>query len=211
MQDPTQPTIRPRSELTTAERILDTAERLVQLRGFNGFSYADIAAELKITKASLHYHFPSKTKLGEALITRYAGRFADALTAIDATSSDPPAKLAAYANLYAGVLRDERMCLCGMLAAEYKTLPDAMRNAVVAFFDQNEAWLSRVLQQGKREGNLHFTGPARQTAQTTISTLEGALLVSRPYDDPIRFQTTVHHLLAALTTPATTTTRTAHR
>lgn len=35
----------------TAEKVLDVAERLVQVRGFNGFSYADAAAELGITKA----------------------------------------------------------------------------------------------------------------------------------------------------------------
>ena len=55
----------------TAERILDVAERLVQSRGYNGFSYADVAAELGITKASLHYHFAGKAELGEALIARY--------------------------------------------------------------------------------------------------------------------------------------------
>ena len=50
----------------------------MQVRGFNGFSYADIASELGITKASLHYHFPGKAELGEALIERYADRFAGA-------------------------------------------------------------------------------------------------------------------------------------
>jgi TetR/AcrR family transcriptional repressor of nem operon len=55
---------------STAERTLDVAERLLQVRGFNGFSYADIAAELGVTKASLHYHFPSKAELGDALIAR---------------------------------------------------------------------------------------------------------------------------------------------
>src|ERR1700722_7592562 len=60
----------------TASAILDIAERLVQCRGFNGFSYADIAAELGITKASLHYHFPGKAELGDSPITRYAARFA---------------------------------------------------------------------------------------------------------------------------------------
>ena len=57
------------------------AERLVQVRGFNGFSYADVAAELKITKAALHYHFVGKAELGEALVARYATRFAEALAA----------------------------------------------------------------------------------------------------------------------------------
>ena len=69
-----------RKESQTSERILDIAERLVQTRGFNNFSYADIASELGITTASLHYHFPGKAELGHALITRYAQRFSQALT-----------------------------------------------------------------------------------------------------------------------------------
>ena len=68
----------------TATRILDSAESLVQVRGFNGFSYADVAAELAITTASLHYHFPGKAELGRALIARYGERFAAALAGIDA-------------------------------------------------------------------------------------------------------------------------------
>src|ERR671929_772591 len=98
----------------TADRILDTAERLVQSRGFNGFSYADIAAELGVTKASLHYHFATKAELGEALMERYAARFGAALAEIEARPDDAAAKLAAYAELYASVLSDQRMCLCGM-------------------------------------------------------------------------------------------------
>src|ERR1700689_3559452 len=38
----------------TRSRILDVGERLVQVRGFNGFSYADVAAELSVTKPSPH-------------------------------------------------------------------------------------------------------------------------------------------------------------
>ena len=59
----------------TSQRILDTAERLVQTRGFNGFSYADIATTLGVTKASLHYHFPAKAELGHRLIERYEKTF----------------------------------------------------------------------------------------------------------------------------------------
>jgi TetR/AcrR family transcriptional repressor of nem operon len=186
-------------ERHTAARILDVAERLVQSRGFNGFSYADVAAELGVTKASLHYHFPGKAELGEALITRYASRFAEALRQIDADCPGVPSKLAAYAALYAGVLKEQRMCLCGMMAADYATLPPAMRSAVVRFFDDNEAWLQRVLEQGVSEGALHYKGAAREQAQLIISTLEGAMLVARPYADPARFQAAAERLLASLT------------
>jgi TetR/AcrR family transcriptional repressor of nem operon len=182
----------------TAGRILDVAERLVQSRGFNGFSYADVAAELGVTKASLHYHFPGKAELGEALITRYAARFADALRQIDGDCPDVPAKLAAYAALYAGVLKDQRMCLCGMMAADYATLPPEMRTAVVRFFDENEAWLEAVLQQGVSQGALRYEGSAREEARLIISALEGAMLVARPYGDPARFQAAAGRLLASL-------------
>jgi TetR/AcrR family transcriptional regulator, transcriptional repressor for nem operon len=182
----------------TAQRILDIAERLVQVRGYNAFSYAHIAAELGITKASLHYHFSGKAELGQALIARYAQRFALALEEIDSKTTPAPAKLAAYAGLYADALRGRRMCLCGMLAAEYQTLPEQITNAIVAFFDDNEIWLERVLEQGRTDDTLNFDGSARETARMIISGLEGAILVARPYGDLRRFQTTATTLLTVL-------------
>jgi TetR/AcrR family transcriptional repressor of nem operon len=182
----------------TSARILDAAERLVQVRGFNGFSYADIAAQLKITKPALHYHFASKAELGEALIARYAANFTEALAALDSDAMAAPAKLDGYAALYLQVLRHGRMCLCGMLAAEYHTLPAAMQDAVIRFFDQNESWLERVLEQGQQDGSLQFTGSARETARMIVSGLEGAMLVARPYGDITRFQAAAANLLSGL-------------
>lgn len=183
----------------TASKVLDVAERLVQMRGFNGFSYADVAGELGITKAALHYHFAGKAELGEALITRYASRFAEALSAVDERIDDAPAKLGAYAGLYLDVLSNRRMCLCGMLAAEYQTLPEPMREAVVRFFDENETWLVSVLEDGRRDGSLAFPGAAEEAARMIISGLEGAMLVARPYGDVARFQAAAGRLLEGLT------------
>ena len=187
-----------REDAGTAARILDVAERLVQVRGFNGFSYADIAAELGITKAALHYHFAGKADLGEALIARYASRFIEALGRVDATAETASVRLAGYADLYLQVLRNRKMCLCGMLAAEYQTLPQPMQDAVVRFFDQNESWLAAVLELGRADGSLQFGGTARDTARLIIGSLEGAMLVTRPYGDAGRFQAVAANLLAGL-------------
>jgi len=110
-----------------ATTILDVAEKLAQTRGYNGFSYADIATQLGVTKASLHYHFRSKAELGRALIERYGRIFGAALDGIDRQTRAPRAKLRRYVELYNSVLSNERMCLCGMLAAEYATLPKPMQ------------------------------------------------------------------------------------
>jgi TetR/AcrR family transcriptional regulator, transcriptional repressor for nem operon len=180
----------------TAARILDIGERLVQVRGFNGFSYADVASELDMTKAALHYHFPGKAELGRALIERYTSRFTEALADIDERIPDAPDKLDAYAGLYSEVLRGHRMCLCGMLAAEYQTLPDPMRDAVIAFIDLNEAWVEKVLSDGGRAGTITLAGPASDAARLIVSGLEGAMLVARPYGDLARFHTAAEGLLA---------------
>jgi len=59
------------------------------------------------------------------------------------------------------------MCLCGMLAADYDTLPEPMRDAVLRFFDDNEAWLTGVFERDRAEGSLRLAGsasPARPSA-----------------------------------------------
>jgi TetR/AcrR family transcriptional repressor of nem operon len=185
----------------TASRILDVAERLVQSRGFNAFSYADVASELAVTKASLHYHYPGKAELGEALITRYAERFFEALKAIDEQGGDSAVRLAAYASIYGDVLRSERICLCGMLAADYETLPPPMQAAVIRFFDDNIAWLAGVIRQGIEEGTLRPSGSAEDAAQALLGGLEGAMLVARPYGDATRFEAAAAGLLTSIAAP----------
>lgn len=182
----------------TSRRILDIAERLLQTRGYNAFSYADIAQSLHVTKASLHYHFPTKAHLGQHLIERYKKSFMNELAEIERTSSDSRERLRRYTDLYAGVLRDGRMCLCGMLAAEYTTLPKSMKAELKSFFDDNEQWLTGVLEKGRREKELHFSGTPRETAVLLISSLEGAMMLARSYDDVARFQATAGWLLASL-------------
>ena len=182
----------------TAQRILDIAERLVQTRGYNGFSYADIAEAMQVTKASLHYHFRSKADLGTELIERYERNFLAALDRIDAEAKDSAEKLRRYSAIYGDVMRANRMCLCGMLAAEFGTLPKPMKEYMRHFFEANERWLVEVLQQGKKEKSLKFTGAPADIAQTLIGALEGAMMIARSYADPKRFDAVSNKLLADL-------------
>jgi TetR/AcrR family transcriptional repressor of nem operon len=186
----------------TADRVLDVAERLVQSQGFNGFSYADIAGELGITKASLHYHFPTKAALGASLIARYAVSFGRALGEIDGAETSAAGKLRRYAALYEAVLRKGRMCLCGMLAADYSTLPREMRDGVKSFFDHNEAWLAGVLEDGRGARELAFRGAPVEQARLLLAALEGSMLVARTYGDAARFVASAAQLLEALAQPS---------
>ena len=193
---------RRRGDVGTATRILDVAERLAQVRGFNGFSYADIAAEVGITKAALHYHFASKADLGKALISRYAARFGEALAAIDTstTAARPSCKATPSCTSACSATSGCACAECWRLST--RPCPSAMQASVVSFFDQSEAWLQDVLEQGRGDGSLHFTGPARDVARMIISCLEGAMLVTRPYGDIPRFQNAAASLMTSLTSPS---------
>ena len=195
---------------TTAERILDVAERLAQTRGFNGFSYADIATEVAIAKPSLHYHFASKAELGRALIDRYKVVFSEALRVIHEQSRDAVEKLKRYVALYDDVIRQDRLCLCGMFAAEYSTLPKPMQQELRGFFDTNKNWLAAVLDDGLNSGELCFRGTPQERAELLVAGLEGAMLVARSYNDGKRFRCTAEHLLADLCCEHGSTTQ-AHR
>jgi TetR/AcrR family transcriptional regulator, transcriptional repressor for nem operon len=182
----------------TADRILDAAERMVQHSGYNGFSYADLATELGITKPSLHHHFATKATLGQALVERYTEVFMAALAGIDERTANAFARLEAYAKLYADVLAGNRICLCGMLAAEYETLPRAMKDGVRRFFDANETWLAGQIERGRRDGRFHARGTASEGARMLLGALEGATLVARPYNDVGRFNSAARQVLAGL-------------
>jgi TetR/AcrR family transcriptional repressor of nem operon len=94
------------------------------------------------------------------------------------------------------VLANNRMCLCGMLAAEYATLPKTVKSEVTRFFDANEAWLSRVLEQGRKAEGMKLAGPPIEAARVFIATLEGAMMLARSYGDAERFDRAGQRLLA---------------
>jgi TetR/AcrR family transcriptional repressor of nem operon len=188
----------PKTAPDTSAKIMDVAERLVQTRGFNGFSYADIARVLHITKASLHYHFPTKAKLGERLIQHYRASFLAALHKIDAKYHQAGPKLRAYVEIYVTVLERNRMCLCGMLAAEYATLPKPMKDELRNFFDANEAWLVEVLDHGRANKELSFAGSAVEHSRVLVAALEGAMLLARSHGEFFRLRAAANHLLADL-------------
>jgi TetR/AcrR family transcriptional repressor of nem operon len=170
----------------------------MQTLGFNGFSYADISGELGISKATVHHHFPTKAALGHALIERYSDNFRSALASIDMSNSEAPQKLDRYVQLYRDVLVGNRLCLCGMLAAEYSTLSKPMQDSVRHFFDANETWLAGVIDQGRRAGALQFCGSVEDVARMLLGALEGAMLLARPYNDVKRFLSAARLALAGL-------------
>lgn len=177
----------------TRSRVLDVAQRLIQQRGYNGFSYRDIADEVGIRAPTIHYYFPSKSDLAAALVDRYATGIAELCAAL--TRSEPKAwkRLARYfAATRDAILEKQQLCLCGVLAMEANSLPDNVRRAVDRFFDTSRKWMADQLREAKGRGEIDFAGSPEDVAAMILSTLQGGLLLSRasmspaPYDAAVK-------------------------
>ena len=169
------------SEVTPAgERVLDVAEELIARRGYNGFSYDDIAKRIGIKKPSIHHHFPTKAELVAVMAQRYTHRFRGALLEIEGRQAVPHARLMAYADLFERThLREREFCVCGILGAEAETLPAPAAEEVSRFFTLNLDWLGAVFKQGAEEGSLRLPAPAPVHAEGLLALLEGSMLLAR--------------------------------
>ncbi|MFC5448978.1 TetR/AcrR family transcriptional regulator [Paenibacillus aestuarii] len=183
----------------TSELILDTAQAIVQQFGFNGFSYAHIAEKIGIKTASIHYYFPNKEDLGEALIARYLKNFIAASVQIDTETDHHLEKLKKFVLLYSGPVQENCTCLSVMLSSDLATLTEEVREGLANFFSANLTWLQQVFEQGRREGHLFFKGDAEAQAHQFLASLQGAQLIARSFRDVNRFELIANGLLSALT------------
>jgi len=162
--------------MDSATKILEIAERRMRLAGYNAVSYRDIATEMGIKSASLHYHFPKKENMGVALVRRYSEAFQDHLIEKTGHETDP-------------LQQQGLVCLCAVLGAEASGLPDSVAREVKAFFETNIAWLSMTY------AAMHVKGP-EDCAKTTLALLEGAMIVSAVNNDMSVFEAAANLLLS---------------
>lgn len=160
------------------DAILDVAEQLIRAHGYSGFSFREIAVEVGIKSASVHYHFPTKSDLAVAVAKRYRERFA---TALEAKERQGLARVEAWRSLFHDALnRDGLMCLCGILAVEGASLPAEVAREARAFLEFGIASLNEV-----RSGE----------GVRILSQLEGAMLISRSAGDPSVFAAATNNLV----------------
>lgn len=190
-------------EQTRSEQILDVAEMLIQTRGFSAFSYQDVADTIGIRKASIHYHFASKTDLGIAVVNRYHTRYSEALrqAAADASQS-AMALLDVYTQPFRAFAQTPDMvCLSAALAGEMMALPDALRARVSVFFAGHQAWLTQIMERGANSGEFRLSASPAQTARMAFASLQGALLVKRTTGDASQLADVIAALKAQIALP----------
>jgi TetR/AcrR family transcriptional regulator, transcriptional repressor for nem operon len=163
------------------EAVMSAARATVQAHGYNALSFRELAKEVGIKSASVHYHFPTKGALGAALARRYTEDGAAYLTELLATSDDATWCMDRYTEIFRSALaNDNRMCLCGIMSAELDDLPTEVRTEVDKFAAMNVGWLSKVLSRAKPSASDQ---DLQEHAMAMFAAIEGAQLVARGCQD----------------------------
>jgi TetR/AcrR family transcriptional repressor of nem operon len=164
----------------TKGRILEAARLTVQDLGYSGLTFRDLAKDVGIKSASIHYYFETKGELTAALVNRYTAHYTVCLDELLSQELDLETSMARYTDVFADTLRaDNRLCLAGMLGAERNALPEDVRSEVVKYGDMNERWLAQVL---SREG---FAKPEEvgRRARAIYAAVQGAQLIAHTRGD----------------------------
>ncbi|GJD53827.1 HTH-type transcriptional repressor NemR [Methylobacterium crusticola] len=183
---------------TTADRILGEARSLIMARGYNGFSYADIAAVVGVSKANVHHHFAGKSDLATAVVEQSRAGIQAQVHALREMEPNAAEQLRAYTRYWERCILDDSapFCIAAMLAAELPSLPHDVAVAVRAFFVDLRGWLTDILVLGLRQGGVTLVGTPEEEADAFLSAVYGAMLSARAFGDPRRFAVIVETLLS---------------
>ncbi len=183
----------------TKTALLNSAERAARTRGFDGFSYADLSADVGIRKASIHHHFPTKAALSVALMERYYDDLKAVCDQIDVSHKTGGARLTALIDRYRSALEGGKsLCLCVSFSTSRESLPEEVIAQIGRFREMIIAWTETVFAAGQTDGSIaHVANPAVEAA-AALPLLEGAQLAARVEENPALFDSAVQILTQRL-------------
>jgi AcrR family transcriptional regulator len=195
---------RPSKGQASRATILHTAARLATMKGLDGLSIGDLAAEVGMSKSGLYAHFKSKEELELATIETAAGIFESEVLQPAARAPAGTGRLTALVDAFLSHLERRVFpggCFFAAVASELDTRPGPARDRVVQILD---TWLSLIRQCIRDAQASGAMDPAADVAQAVFE-IQAMLLAGNfqfvMTNDPARLtqaRTGVGHVLARL-------------
>jgi TetR/AcrR family transcriptional repressor of nem operon len=192
------------------EKILNSAQRLIQTRSFHGFSFQDIADEVGIRKASLYHYFASKDDIALAVLERAAKWVRARMEMLE--ERDPTERLEGYFDIYRIIHgKGERMCPGGSFGAVLDAVSSPVQAALHRFTKLHLDWLEGIVRDGVERGQFQIGDQRPRDIATQIAAgIQGALVIGRLTGDrhvidtvAAEFRNYLHYAKPAATTDHT--------
>jgi TetR/AcrR family transcriptional repressor of nem operon len=166
------------------KEIIDLSIKYLRKYGFDSFSFQDIAKELGIAKASIHYHFPSKEDLLNGVLDEIKlGLIAlrSELRVVDQNTQ----KLKRFFEIMITLNPKEFICPISSLQAEYFVFSEEIQDKIRDISKTEIGIISEILETGRDEGEFVFTSSPEEEAKILLSSYKGFLLYSRALEKEV--------------------------
>ena len=161
----------------TKESIVSLADEFIRMRGFNAFSYADISKPLGIKNAAIHYHFPTKSDLAEAVAYSHIQNLEQFIEKV--SDRDELTQIKFFLNYYSSIQLSGKVCVVGAFATDWNSMEDTVQMKVKEFADLLLNWLTETLTRGRDKNLLTFNAPAKTEALRIITNMLAATQLAR--------------------------------
>lgn len=171
---------------TSKEKVIDSAQKLFHLNGFQNTSIDDILKSTGVTKSNLYYHFKSKEELGllvlEKRIREYENKFFS--DTLENNSISPEKRLKKYykkVTAYHENLECKNGCPFGNLALEMSTTNEKFRSRLSEFFNHWQKVIEKCITEGVHLKEFRSDISPKIISQLILSHLEGAILMAKTH------------------------------
>lgn len=163
--------------MSKREEIIQLADNLIRDKGYNAFSFYEISDKVGIKTASIHYHFPTKSDLGIAVLDHHIYKLKGLIDHLHGKS--PIEKLDQFFSIYANIQKESKVCLVGSLSTDFNTLDSAVQNKLKDFSELMLAWVSSFLAEGKEKNVFEFEGLPRTKALMILTNMLASVQITR--------------------------------
>ncbi len=182
----------------TREHIIAQAAELFNRQGFAGASLSDVMAATGLQKGGIYRHFESKEALAVEAFDYAVQRMADRFAAALQDRRTAPERLHAIVDVFAALHDDPPVpggcaVMNAMIENDDGNNP-ALRERARTAMDGLRALIRRTVQGGLGRGELRPGTDPEVVATVLISTLEGAVALSRVYDDGAHVRRAAAHV-----------------
>lgn len=168
------------------ERILQEAEHVIHLKGYNSACLEEIAKAAGMTKANLYHHYGSKSALGLAVLDFKIAEFRKRRVEPLCTQAEPEEAVEQMftegADFFEGI-GCKAGCLVGNIALEMSDSDEAFRERVSRFFAEWAGGIETCLERLKKSG---YFGPgldSKAASEAIVAMYEGAIMLTRSQRD----------------------------
>ncbi|MGY1751857.1 LmrA/YxaF family transcription factor [Blastococcus sp. SYSU D01042] len=170
-----------KGQATTA-RMVEAMLELIQSRGYAGTGIATVLDRAAAPRGSMYFHFPDgKEQLAEQAIERATEQFRSLIDEAAGHERRPSRVVAGVLDVLAGLIEGsdfELGCSVSVVTLEMGAHSERLRAACATAY---ATWTSSVADQLLAAG---LPGDeAREVAATVVSTVEGAMIMSRALRD----------------------------